>query len=781
LTPSRSWFGLALLVIVAGIIIGCGREPGGLVVANQRPEVTLSLAPLPGTSTAYPVQIRWSAFDVDGRVVRFHYAVDAPASGDTTWTSSTAHELTLFFPATTPEDPLPPPGESVIARDYHTFVIKAVDNEGAYSAVVARSFTSRTVAPYSQIVQPLPNRFFPVSTRTSVLITWEGQDPDARNATGPIEYRYKIVPAVHIQPGDPEGVTPAQVQDFFGRDAANRFADWNATPPDSTFASFEGLTPGTPYYFAVVAFDEAGAFEPRFSLNSNVLEFRPTLVGLGPRITISNGYFHFQQNTGGISLDPRRWAHLEVPAGVPVHFQWSASAYQGAVVAGFRWSLDIEGQDIRNEERRENDADVHHWSTWSLNETSATVGPFGGATDSVAEHYFYLEARDNVGFVSLLIVRLVPVAATFERPLLVVDDMYGALGTLAGSYPTEAEQDSFHFAVGGVPDRLTGGTSEAGAFAGFPYDTLDYQFSGAEGVPLSTLGRYRAVAWYLDRISSGRDGRKFLDTDPSTALRYMNLVTQLNVLAVYLQQGGKLFLFGEGAPQAIANGYMSRFQTGSIAPNATLPYSSGPDPRRNILRPGAFLYDFLHLRSELNIAGTASFQFTLQEQIRGAIPYLPEFQGPATQTDRSHDPRIGPGAERTALRWSGLPRLTMSAYRGSDPDPDRRSVPYTFYISKPLEIAEGAPGARVPVADTLYLLQARSLNLTATGLSDGKPNGIHYYGSEHGEVVWLGFPLYHFERSQARELVTTVLRVLGIEPLPRHVRDGPHAAATDAP
>ena len=41
--------------------------------------------------------------------------------------------------------------------------------------------------------------------------------------------------------------------------------------------SFEGLTPQTVYYFAIVAFDEAGAFEPRFTLDSNVLQFRPTL------------------------------------------------------------------------------------------------------------------------------------------------------------------------------------------------------------------------------------------------------------------------------------------------------------------------------------------------------------------------------------------------------------------------------------------------------------------------------------------------------------------------
>jgi hypothetical protein len=71
--------------------------------------------------------------------------------------------------------------------------------------------------------------------------------------------------------------------------------------------------------------------------------------------------------------------------------------------------------------------------------------------------------------------------------------------------------------------------------------------------------------------------------------------------------------------------------------------------------------------------------------------------------------------------------------------------------------------------DTLYLLQAR--NYTGNGasgtngsFSDGMPNALHYHGSEHGEVVWFGFPLYYFELDQARQAVATVMRVLGVAP-----------------
>ncbi len=38
-----------------------------------------------------------------------------------------------------------------------------------------------------------------------------------------------------------------------------------------------------------------------------------------------------------------------------------------------------------------------------------------------------------------------------------------------------------------------------------------------------------------------------------TALRTINSVNRLNTLAVYLRQGGKVWLFGEGATTAIAS------------------------------------------------------------------------------------------------------------------------------------------------------------------------------------------------------------------------------------
>jgi hypothetical protein len=329
-------------------------------------------------------------------------------------------------------------------------------------------------------------------------------------------------------------------------------------------------------------------------------------------------------------------------------------------------------------------------------------------------------------------------------------------------YPIEAEQDTFYFAAGGVPDLLTGGISVPGAFAGFPYDTLDYRFFGRAGIPLSTLGRYRVVAWYTDNSSSsGVSDTPFGSGKPSNAIRYVNVQGHLNTLAVYLRQGGKAFLFGDGMTTSIANGFFSN--TGQFGV-PFIPYVSTPSiPRQYVLRPGCFLYDFIHLRSELNTAGTVSVQFTKNDQLKGAIPYLPEFAGPATDADRSHDPRIGPSAARNVPTWSGLPRLTLAAYRGASADPEQRSINLTWIISRPLHILEGEDS----VLDTLYLLQARGYTGNGGNLStsDAMPNAVYYHGSEVGPIVWFGFPLYFFEHDQARQAVAKVLGVLGVAPL----------------
>ncbi len=781
---------LALLVIVAAVLSGCGKSATGLLVAAQRPQVEITFAPIEGDSVSYSVRINWSGSDADGQVVGFQYAIDPPASptpgNDTVWVDTRASEVSLLFPSRRPRQPLAPPGRLVPSSDYHTFVIRAIDNDGLRSAPEYQSFTSFTIAPSTRITAPSGTSQLSIRTTPSVTIEWIGTDPDGTQ--GPVKYKYRLVTATDVSPEDPGSITAGLLQQFFEADAVNFFATWDSVSGDTTSRFFEGLTPDTRYFFAIVAFDEAGAYEPRFNRDSNVLDFTASLDKLGPRIRVFNEFFSREQKVGGVSLAESRIVKLEFPADDQLVFNWSAEPPQpGALITGYRWAVDIAGQNIVDETPRIDDNDQSHWSTWSLNETSARIGPFLAPPETTSTHYFYLEARDNLGFVSLFTIRLTIVKPSFDTALLVIDDLYGPPTELsndnpadprairlAGAYPREAEQDSFYYARGGFPDSLyirsgtPGAISLPGVFADYAPDTLDYSFYPIDGIDLQRLSHYRVVCWYTDGQSAARNETKFGSLLPMTAIRAINSRDRLNLLAVYLRQGGKAWLFGEGMTLAIANGYWTRFGN---APR--LPYTSGENPQQNVLFPGNFLYDFVHLRSELSTAGTATFQPT---QLRSCIPYLPQFAGPATDSDRTHDPRIDPrpgaGAARTALNWPGLPRLTTSAYRGAVVAP---GINGTFVIKKPLQITNGGP-TFIPVLDTLFLFQARRLDLTGfyePFAGDGYPNAIHYYGADNGpgsELVWFGFPLHFFERDQVKTVVDEVMRNLDVEPVPPPAR-----------
>jgi hypothetical protein len=772
---------LALLGLLA--IAGCGKSSKGAILPDKRPVIDVSSGPITGTDNFYDVKIDWFASDADGQVVKYIYAKDPPVAGDTAWVETRASEVDLFFNSNTPPNPLPQLGSLITEHGYHTFVVKAIDNEGLASAPRFLSFNSHTTAPSTQIMVPSPTVEVPVITVPSVTIQWVGTDPDGVLTQKPVKYKFKLVKASDINPDNPNAVTQQAVQLFFGVDADTYFASWDSVSGDTTEKFYQGLTPNTTYYFAVVAFDEAGAFEPRFNGNSNVLAFRPTLNRLGPVITVFNQFFSRTQLAGGVSLEPSRIYPLEFPADNPIPMNWSAEpGAKGAQITGFRWTLDIEGQDISNETPRRDDTDLAHWSAWSLSETSIILPKFTGSLDTTVTHFFYLEARDNVGFVSLFTLRLIITKPNFSSPLLVVDDLWGTKTERSATppyisyknpYPMEAEQDSFYFAHGGFPDSLRilagtpGAVSVAGSFSEFSYDTLDYHTAWPiEGVSLDKLGHYYVVAWYTDQTSSGNHDQKFGGIRPSTAIRLINSVNRLNTLAVYLAEGGKAFLFGDGIATAIANGYYSRI-SGNLP---RYPYESGEDVRNDILRPGDFLYDFIHLQSELNLAATEQ-ALTANAALIACLPYLPQYNLPAGQpvpADRSLDPRVGPSAQKTLDHgWGGLPRLTLAFYRSSNPNPALRKFKLTNVISRPLFITEGTGANFRSVVDTLYLCQAALYdpNNVNQPTSDGYPNAIDYYGSQHGELVWFGFPLYVFEPDQARQCVRTVLTHLGLTPV----------------
>lgn len=141
---------------------------------------------------------------------------------------------------------------------------------------------------------------------------------------------------------------------------------------------------------------------------SPVVLAQPPLIDRwkAPRIRVWTDGWRVFQREGGVSLEPSRIYDLEIPAQQPVTFHWSAQPRSGqGEILGYRWALDM--VDILDETPRSGPDDVSHWSAWSIAETSATVGPF----DAGPDHLFFLMARDNIGFVSLVTLRLRVVGA----------------------------------------------------------------------------------------------------------------------------------------------------------------------------------------------------------------------------------------------------------------------------------------------------------------------------------------------------------------------------------
>jgi hypothetical protein len=89
-------------------------------------------------------------------------------------------------------------------------------------------------------------------------------------------------------------------------------------------------------------------------------------------------------------------------------------------------------------------------------------------------------------------------------------------------------------------------------------------------------------------------------------------------------------------------------------------------------------------------------------------------------------------------------------------------------INQPLFVNEGTGADFHSTLDTLYLCQARALDLNHTQVppSDGYPNAVFYHGSDNGLVVWFGFPMYYFDPDLARQTARVVLKNLGLVPKP---------------
>ena len=798
----RAAFGL-LLVSVAG----CSEKVDSIFRDNLPPEVRLTQAPVSTQDQYfYAYRMNWVGFDPDGRISHYLIAVDPPRpdSVGPSWTRTVKNEEIIFFRATSPES-----AQSAFenANDFHVFAIAAVDDKGAVSKPVWRAFFSYTQAPTVFIETPSPSGVFTPIVTPTVRIRWRGVDPDGQFTTKPLKYKYRLFSERNPDfPAEPDFVSfilanPQFIRNVYAplfgpSDKCPSCTSWDSTGADTTEVQYTNLVPQKLYVFVVTGFDEAGAYDPIFSPSSNMLKFAVTYAGtLGPKIVMFNEFFNYEYPSGGYANDPTRYFNVEVPEGEPVTFNWLAIPDLGADIRRYRWVLDL--QDLSDNTPRTNEfTDWNHWSAYSLQNITATIGPFG---IDPPDHLFFIEAEDNNGLRSLGIIHFTVVRATFENDILFVDDTRltpdqkspsGAIEPPKGTWPTSAELDTFFFAKGGHPWQgyPAGTLSPPGVFNGYPFrtDNLPPDTLGSRGlvsgiVPLARLGRYKLVVWYTDDIGATYTGSPVELLAPRTSLRLMSEPGQPSTISTYLKQGGKVWMFGGGAAFATLVHWDAR--------NTINGEWISTDPNRPELIPGRFMYDFAKWQSAVCV-----------RPARQAFINSVDFAG-------WDNPALGRGYTNHGLdynlnmpnydRLMNNPRVQMQVLSprtcATDPPSPLRICNSQYLLqnyfaeylgrhpsfgSPPNFIREDAdPSAdntrEESTLDTLYLAngvgQSSPNNFNASNL----PVMTYYHGFTTPQMVFSGFPLWYFQRKQVIELVDFVFQEIFGLPAPDAGARGP--------
>ncbi len=733
---------------------GCAdrlRELAG--AANQPPVVTLT-STLAGATEH---RLSWTAADPDGRVDHYLVTTDLGALRHETegWTATTERTRALPVHRAVLGAARPAAGAEP-AFDF--FAVSAVDERGAISKPACRAFFGENVAPEVSITQPRPSSLEQAIVPPAFWVHWEGWDPDGPSGR-PTKYKFKLFKLDSSVPwqtwlGDPDSLR---------RQYAPAFAGWDSVPGDSTQTRLANLEVGGQYLFAITALDADGAYTPWFVLTVNMLWMvvaAPETVG--PVLTVFNSFFNYQYPTGGVGTDSSRVVHVEAPAAKSFTLRWIGRPTLGSAVVGYRWALDI--ADVADESPRRNANDLAHWSAWSPDLTSATVGPFLGASGRES-HKLYVEAYDALGLRSLAIVEVTFIRPTFDRDLLILNDTrFGVQATVPGhpdslvpplgAWPTAAELDSFLFAVGGVRWRSTpmGTLSSPGVFKGYAFDTLSARSyvlgRNVSTIPLEVLSHYRHIVWMTDGWATQSyyfptDGRYY---DPrlfmATLIRMSAAGTE-NALATWVQGGGKLWALGGGFGSA-TNLEWNNTSNDSLYVRTFGAFGPRPD-----LTPGRFMYDFAHWKSEF-------------KQSREPIQ---------AQVSRALFP-VGGGQADAA--WSLLPSRMSVKSPTSDPLPPYRtpanfytatSSAYLEYLSKPNSVLEDKnPSAQhageVHVLDTLMVATGPGLPEPGPAPAVDRmvnPVMTYYHGAECGSVVFSGFDIWSWSRPDCVRLVDAVL------------------------
>lgn len=429
---------LLFSLIAASVVAGCSDKDffTGELTENKRPVIEMTSGPVEGDSVEYHVEFFWVGEDPDGRIDHYEIALvdryplgfdPADTTGADKWTSTTSTD-TIILASADVYDTIVTINSSPYAvyGRLHTFFLRAVDDRGAVSETLFRSFNAWNLAPHVIINEPYNgNPDGNAQTLSPVVhFGWYGKDP----IDGP--WNYQAVDSMrymhtrfYSNTVEELNTNPEKYEHLWSK--------WYSVdaPGDSGVSTILGddeiIPTDRSYVFAVQAKDDAGAvssiFDPRTNLRIFLVR-TPT----GPMLNVHEPYLG-DYSFLGVDMDARQ---IDVPPGFEMNFSWEASAsHYGAIVSSMRYGWDI--------------TDFSDPSEWDVM-PSPYVFLAAPKTFYSGVHTLYIEAVDDLGIPTLAAIELSVIPVIMTRDLMWVDDFPSTNFTQTlYAFPTEDSHDEF--------------------------------------------------------------------------------------------------------------------------------------------------------------------------------------------------------------------------------------------------------------------------------------------------------------------------------------------------
>jgi len=354
------------------------------------------------------------------------------------------------------------------------------------------------VPPPVQVTCPVAPPETLLVTPPNLQIFWTGPDRGHQLVRMPFEYKFILLgPGSEFSVGTAVN-DPSAFRDYYAHHPLGPWAGWDSSDVHTQHVRYTNLVPWQEYLFAVIALDRAGHYSPQFDLFTNMLLFVPGYPNnsdeWAPVLSMSGPGFRYTYPHGGFCACESTEIPARVHDGQSATFRWSADpgyACESLRIHWYRWALDIE--DVNDETPRIDEAtDLKHWSVKSPDATSASLGPFAAGE----VHRLYIEASDDIGLISLGIIRIeVPPAVSRRQVALAVEARRGGFADVSYSLP---EAGNVEIAVFDVAGRRVA-TLESGA-----------QSAGKHNVTWDASGFGQGMYFYRLRFGSATMTRPVL-------------------------------------------------------------------------------------------------------------------------------------------------------------------------------------------------------------------------------------------------------------------------------